>query len=160
MWNSKPPILIAEDDSNDVHLFNRTLKKIGINSPVQIVEDGEEAMCYLRGEGRYADRGIYPFPSMVITDIKMPRKNGFDVLMWLKRHPECSIIPIIVWTSSNQECDILKAYQLGANCYLQKPHSATDWCDTIALIFKFWEICEKPSVQLAKCAETASPAAV
>lgn len=153
MWKSKPLILIAEDDENDAHLLRRTLKKIGVSMPIQIVEDGEEAIEYLSGMGQYTDRDIYPFPSVVVTDIKMPRKNGFDVLRWLKKHPDCAIIPVVVWTSSNQESDILKAYQLGANCYVQKPNSAAGWEETIALIFKFWDACQKPSLRLSHCAE-------
>lgn len=153
MWNSKPLILIAEDDENDAHLLRRTLKKIGIAMPIHIVVDGEEAIEYLSGSGQYTDREIHPFPSVVVTDIKMPRKNGFDVLNWLKKHPDCAIIPAVVWTSSNQESDILKAYQLGANCYLQKPNNAAGWEETIALLFKFWEACQKPSLRLSSCAE-------
>ena len=153
MWNSKPPILIAEDDENDALLLKRTLKKVGMTNPIQIVGDGEEAICYLSGHGKYDDREAFPFPSMVITDIKMPRKNGFDVLIWLKGHPECSIIPVVVWTSSIQQQDVLKAYELRANCYLQKPQSASAWQETVGLLFKFWDVCEKPSLQLSKCAE-------
>lgn len=153
MWNSRPPILIAEDDENDAHLLKYTLKKIGITNPIRIVPDGEEAISYLSGAGKYANREIYPFPAVIITDIKMPRKNGFDVLHWLREHPDCSIIPAVIWSSSAVDSDVTKAYQLGANCYLKKPNDSTSWEDTIRLLFTFWDVCEKPTLALSNCAE-------
>ncbi len=150
MWNFKPTILIAEDDENDAHFFSRTIKKLGITEPLQLVPDGEEAIHYLGGEGKYADRENYPFPSVLITDLKMPRKNGFDVLEWMQSHPHCSIIPSIVWTSSMVESDVVKAYELGANCYLKKPNDPKTWEETLELLFKFWDTCQKPPMTLVK----------
>lgn len=153
MWNFKPPILIAEDDENDAHLLKYTLKKIGITNPIHIVPDGEEAISYLSGTGDYSNREAYPFPAVIITDIKMPRKNGFDVLRWLKSHPDCAIIPAVVWSSSAVESDVTKAYELGTNCYLKKPNDPLSWEETIKLLFTFWDVCEKPALATSNCAQ-------
>jgi CheY-like chemotaxis protein len=157
MWNSKSFILVCEDDSNDAHLLERAVKKIGVPNPIQVVVDGEEAIDYLSGKGKFADRVRHPFPSVIITDLKMPRKDGFDVLRWLQEHPECAVIPTIVWTSSAVDRDILNAYKLGANCYLQKPNNPGDWEKTIRLLFTFWTACEKPNLALSHCADGNPP---
>lgn len=157
MWNSKPPILICEDDDNDIIFLQRTFEKVGITNPAHIAHDGAEALLYLEGKDRYANRNIYPFPTMVITDLKMPRRNGFDILQWLKSHPECAVIPVIVWTSSIIESDVKKAYELGANCYMQKPSQLNAWEAKIRLIFEFWSACEIPRLNLSVCAERNPP---
>ena len=157
MWNQKPPILVCEDDPNDVLFLERTFKKVGITNPVHVARDGEEALDYLKASGEYSDRKRYPFPSVIITDLKMPRRNGFDVLQWLLDHPECRIIPTIVWSSSNIESDVKKAYELGANCYLQKPPKLDEWEPKIRAIFDFWQICQIPRLGMAICAEQNPP---
>src|SRR5439155_5212661 len=73
---------------------------------------------YLKGEGEYSERSQYAFPRLLILDIKMPRLNGFEVLSWIRDHPECAVIPVIMMSSSRDERDITKAYQLGANSYM------------------------------------------
>jgi CheY-like chemotaxis protein len=154
MYSRTPPILIAEDNADDAFLLKRTIEKFCNKAPIQIVGDGEEALRYLAAEGEYADRDRYPFPSVVITDIKMPKKDGFEVLAWLKHHPECNVIPIIIWSSSALDSDVLRAYKMGANCYFQKPRALNDWDKTVELIVNFWETAKKPPIQLARCAES------
>ena len=145
-WDRSITILIAEDDPNDALLLQRAIKRAGVTSPIQVVSDGEQAIAYFAGEGQFADRTQFPMPGLIFLDIKMPRKNGFEVLGWLQAHPKCSIIPKIVWSSSNQEQDVRVAYRLGANCYLRKSSTAEGWDDLIKRIFDFWELCERPSV--------------
>jgi CheY-like chemotaxis protein len=157
MWNQKPAILIAEDDTNDAFILDRTLKKVGIHNPVQIVEDGEQAIAYLRGDGKYGDRNKYPFPGVVITDLKMPKVNGFEVLKWLKNHPECDVIPVVVLTASAMESDIVYAYQLHANCYLQKPSNQDEFTRMLKLLFEFWHVCKIPKLTSSVCAEENPP---
>ncbi|MEO6181903.1 MAG: response regulator [Verrucomicrobiota bacterium] len=157
MWNQKPPILIVEDDSNDSFLLQRTLQKIGIRNPVEIVENGLKAIAYLRGDESYSDRTKYPFPGVVITDLKMPLCDGFEVLKWLKNHPECSVIPVIVFSSSAMESDIVKAHRLHANCYLQKPSNADAYTEIVRLLFHFWEKCNIPKLSNSVCAEKNPP---
>lgn len=153
MWNQKVCILIAEDDSNDALILKISLKKVGILNPIQIVEDGSEAIAYLRGDEKYSDRTAFPFPGVVITDLKMPKVSGFEVLEWLKSHPECSVIPAIVLTASAIESDIVRSHQLHANCYLQKPGNLEDFEKMLRLVFDFWNMCKIPKLTSSVCAE-------
>lgn len=95
-------------------------------------------MAYLKGEGRYADRQAYPFPRVLITDLKMPRCGGFELLEWLDNHPECNLIPKIVLSASAEERDVRKAFQLGANCYFRKPATVQELQEIVKLASDFW----------------------
>ena len=148
--NRNLTILIIEDDPNDVVLLKRALNRENINNPVQVVNDGKEAVHYLQGEGKYHDRTHFPFPSVIFTDLKMPRMSGFDVLDWLKNHPECSVIPLIILTASKMEEDVRKAYQMGANAYLVKPSSIGELQEMVKTVYNFWALCEKPPMS-GKC---------
>src|ERR1041385_2145111 len=101
--NRNLPILVIEDNEDDVFLLKRALAGEGINNPVQVVNDGLEAINYLEGKGKYHDRIQFPFPSVIFSDLKMPRMNGFDVLQWLRTHPDCSVIPIIILSTSRED---------------------------------------------------------
>lgn len=140
------PILVAEDDENDVALLLRAVKKGGFNNPIQMCRDGEEALEYLRGAGRFSDRSEFPFPNIIITDLKMPRKGGLEILKWLMDHPECHVIPVIVLSASNENSDVSAAYRLGANCYLRKPNTFDGLQRLIKFTLDFWSVCEKPEV--------------
>jgi CheY-like chemotaxis protein len=139
-------ILIIEDDPNDVIILKHALTRAGINNPVKVVQDGKEAIDYMRGEGKYRDRFQYPFPKVIFSDLKMPRMGGFDVLHWLRTHPECSVIPVIILSASKQDEDIKRAYQMGANAYLVKPSQIEDLQEMVKTAFKFWAWCEIPHV--------------
>lgn len=138
MPNSRLIILVVEDDANDTFLLKRAFEKNGIDLPVHVCTDGEDAMQYLQGKGRYSDRVKFPFPRVVITDLKMPKASGFDLLEWLLKHPECSLIPRIVLSASAEEKDVTRAYQLGANCYFQKPRSFDELCELVKIANTFW----------------------
>lgn len=137
-------ILILEDDPNDVFLLQRALKKNSILNPLQIVPDGIEAVAYLSGAGKYADRSTYPFPSFIIMDLKMPRMGGLEVLQWLQDHPEYKVIPTLVLTSSRQQIDIARAYRLGANSYMVKPGSFDELLVMIRKVYDYWVVCARP----------------
>ncbi|MDB6066506.1 MAG: two-component system response regulator [Pedosphaera sp.] len=139
-------ILIIEDDPNDVLLLKKALSRAGINNPIQVATDGAQAIRYLQGEGEYGDRLRFPFPSVIFTDLKMPRMSGFDVLQWLRTHQECSVIPLIILTASKMDEDVRKAYQLGANAYLVKPSSIEELQEMVKASYEFWAWCEKPVV--------------
>jgi CheY-like chemotaxis protein len=139
-------ILVAEDDENDVLLLLRALQKISVGDIVNVCRDGVDAVGYLQGEGEYQDREKFPFPDVIITDIKMPRKSGFEVLRWLREHPECHVIPLIVLSASNDYKDVSQAYREGANCYLKKPGSFAELQHLLKALFDFWSLCEKPQV--------------
>lgn len=114
-------ILLAEDDDGDVLLLRRAFEKAGVTNPLHVVSDGEQAVAYLTGQGGYADRERHPLPSLVLLDIKLPRRSGLDVLAWMREQPGLRRIPVVVLTSSEQPADISCAYDAGANAYHIKP---------------------------------------
>ena len=131
-------ILVAEDDENDVALLRRAISKVVHSHKIQVVSDGEQAIDYLRGEGVYSDRESFPFPNILILDIKMPRKSGLEVLEWLNQHPQCGIIPSVIFSSSDQPQDISRAYNNRANAYFIKPLSFNEWVELMEVIFGYW----------------------
>ena len=134
-------ILIIEDDPNDVLLMRRAFLKAGIDNPVRIVPDGEKAIEYLTGVGEFADREAFPYPGLILTDLKMPRMGGVEVLRWLKNNPTYKVIPTIVLTSSMEKDDIQEAYFYGANSYLVKPGNFEDLQKMMRTIFDYWVLC-------------------
>jgi len=114
-------ILVAEDNEVDVLLLRRAFAKAQLLNPLQVVHDGEEAIAYLSGKGKYADRAEYPLPDLVLLDLKMPHKNGLEVLEWIRERPSLSGLRVVMLTSSDQARDVNTAYQLGANSFLVKP---------------------------------------
>jgi CheY-like chemotaxis protein len=135
---SKNTVLIVEDNEDDRILLSRAFKFAGIDNPVQVVEDGQEAVDYLRGGGKYSDRTVFPLPDVVLMDIKLPRLSGFEVLQSVRCVHELKGLIIIVITSSNQPSDIYRAYDSGANAYMIKPGNFADLL-TFAKAFKaYW----------------------
>jgi CheY-like chemotaxis protein len=137
-------ILLVEDDENDAMLLRMAFEKNSIANPVQWVKDGLEAVGYLNGDGIYADRVKYPFPEVLLVDLKMPRMTGLELLKWISEHPEFRIIPTIVMTSSRQELDIEHAYRLGANTYLTKPIAFDQLAQMVKLTHEYWAMSAKP----------------
>jgi two-component system, chemotaxis family, response regulator Rcp1 len=128
-------ILLVEDSPSDAKLTAKTFKKAKILNNLHIVEDGVEAISFLRQEGIYADK---PRPDIILLDLNLPRKDGREVLEEIKSDPNLSIIPVVVLTTSEDEKDILKSYQMHANCYLTKPVSFKEFMDMITKIEDFW----------------------
>ncbi|HEX3799303.1 MAG TPA: response regulator [Verrucomicrobiae bacterium] len=148
--NRNLQILLIEDNDDDAAVFRYALKRAGIPNPLFVATDGQAAIQYLEGSHGYEDRLKYPFPSVIFTDIKMPRKTGFDVLEWLRAHPTCSVIPIIVLSGSSLSEDIKRAYEMGANAYLVKPSDAEVMQKMLKITYDFWAICEKPTLVAKK----------
>ena len=145
-WRGKT-ILLADDEDNDALLIQRAFKKAGIDAFIYRVKDGEEALAYLRGDAGYRDRHKYPFPDMLLLDLKMPRKSGFEVLEWVREHERFKRLVSIVLTSSRQSFDINKAYDLGANSYLVKPLNFEELLNLSTLLHKFWlQFCQRPEI--------------
>jgi CheY-like chemotaxis protein len=113
-------ILYAEDDANDIALVQVAFQPRP-DLDLHFVVDGAEAINYLAGRGKFADRRTYPLPKVILLDIKMPRLSGFEVLAWLRQQSSIAAIPVIAFSSSDQQSDIDKAYQLGVNAYVVKP---------------------------------------
>lgn len=139
-------ILIVEDDPNDQFLVERAFRKIGVTDPIQVVGDGVEAIAYMMGEGKYSDREKFAYPTFIITDLKMPRADGFAVLEFLKGNPEWAVIPTIVLSASSDLDDIKKSYMLGASSYHLKPPSTAELEDQLAVINAYWMTCQVPEV--------------
>jgi DNA-binding response OmpR family regulator len=139
-------ILLAEDDDNDFFFLQRAFEEAKIACPLLRVRDGQEAMNYLEGQGEYADRVKHPLPYILLLDLKMPRKNGFDVLSWVRAHSRLRRLPIIVLTSSKEEPDVNRAYDLGVNTYLVKPIKFEGLVDMMRAMDLYWfTVAEKPS---------------
>src|SRR5438067_5170321 len=113
--------LHVDDDPNDLLLFEHACRKAGVGLELKTVTDGDEALDYLRGEAKFADRERNPLPKLVLLDLKMPRLSGFDVLSWIRRDERFRRLPVVVLTSSTHDADMRRAYDLGANSYLVKP---------------------------------------
>jgi CheY-like chemotaxis protein len=138
--SSTAAILIAEDEENDVFLIKRAFHRAQFDNPLQVVHTGEDAIAYLRGDPPFEDREKCPIPALVLLDLKMPRKNGFEVLSWIRQHAEYNPLAVVVLTSSQESSDINRAYALGANSYLVKPAnflSLVDMMNRLKEYFKF-----------------------
>src|SRR6185436_17018663 len=105
-------VLLAEDDPDDVLLTQIAFDKARLANPLQVVRDGEEAIAYLRGEGKFADRQKYPLPILLLLDLKMPRTHGFQVLEWIRKQPKLGHLPVAVMTSSDHDPDATRAFEL------------------------------------------------
>jgi CheY-like chemotaxis protein len=114
-------ILLAEDDENDVFLMKYAFRQADIPNPVLVVSDGQQVVEYLSGVGNYANRDRYPFPSLLLLDLKLPLKSGLEVLQWIQGNPACAGLVRIVLTASAHPQDVLRAYELGANSFIVKP---------------------------------------
>src|SRR5690242_2658306 len=133
-----PVILVAEDDEDYVLLIKQVFMKAHIPNPIHVVWNGEEAISYLKGDGKYSNRDEYPLPDIFLLDLKMPRINGFEVLKWVRAQPSLSALRILVLTSSDEIRDVNEAYQLGANSFLVKPLDFEDFTHLSRLIADFW----------------------
>jgi CheY-like chemotaxis protein len=131
-------VLLAEDDENDVLLMQRAFKRVRKGDSLRVVHDGEAAIDYLTGRDHFSNRSEHPLPSLVILDLKMPRKSGFEVLEWLKTQPSLKRIPTVILTSSSQHRDIAKAYDLHANSYLVKPNAFEELVRLMESAQSYW----------------------
>lgn len=131
-------ILLAEDNENHVLLIRRAFEQAGLVNPLYVVANGEEAISYLKGEGKYARREEYPLPCLLLLDLKMPKKDGFEVLEWLREQPGFSSLRVVVLTTSEELRDVNRAYRLGANSFLTKPVDFRDFVQLSAAIKGYW----------------------
>ena len=140
--------LVVDDDPNDRFLLERAFRTIGVTDPIQCGGDGAEAIAYMMGEGKYSDREKFAYPTFVITDLKMPRADGFAVLEFLKGNSEWAVIPTIVLSASSDLDDIKKSYMLGASSYHVKPQTAEGLREQLAVLNAYWMTCQVPEVDI------------
>jgi CheY-like chemotaxis protein len=143
-----PTVLLVEDNPDDVLLTRRAFAKANFPVPLEVVSDGEEALGYLQGAGTYSDRERFPLPMLLLLDLKLPRRSGFEVLEWLRGQPGLRRIPVVVLTSSGQSPDVNRAFDLGANSYLVKPVRLEDLVNLVKTLNLYWLLLnEKPDFQ-------------
>lgn len=150
MQSAYRTILLVEDNPDDVLLIQRAFRKASLPYPLHQVSDGEEAINYLDGKGIYANRQQHPLPGLLLLDLKLPRTSGMEVLAWLKAQPGLAQLPVVVFTSSREDTDIQRAYELGANSYLVKPVSFDALLEMVQTLGLYWlQFNERPDTSLA-----------
>jgi len=139
--------LLVEDDENDFILLKRALLRAEPRAALQWVKDGTEAKEYMLGQNCFSDRTIAPFPSVIISDLKMPRCSGLELVQWIRQQSKFKTVPFIMFSASNQASDVGSAYQDGANWYLSKPSTFDDLVEMLrrlsaSLAFSAWKALE------------------
>lgn len=130
-------ILLVEDNPDDVELTLHALKKSNIINPIQVVRDGQEALDFLFYKGKYAN-ATHALPSLILLDLKLPKVDGIEVLHRIKGDRKMKLIPVVVLTSSKEESDIIKSYDLGVNSYIRKPVDFDQFVDTVKQVGFYW----------------------
>lgn len=133
-----PTLLLVEDEPNSVFFFEHAMQKNGMTHPLQVAGDGQEAIDYLAGTGKFSDREKFPVPGLVILDLKLPRATGFEVLQKIREQPRTRTLIVLMLTSSASQADVAKAYALGANAYLVKPLQLEVLTELVGAIKLFW----------------------
>jgi CheY-like chemotaxis protein len=138
-FDGKPAvILLAEDDPGDQELTRRALEQSRIRNQLYIVEDGEEALDYLLRRGRYQDPVSSPKPDLMLLDLNMPKMDGKQLLQQMRADPGLRRIPVVALTTSEQENDIIRTYDLGANSYIVKPVDMDQFVNAIKVLKDYW----------------------
>jgi CheY-like chemotaxis protein len=148
MRNKTITILAIDDSEDDQVLITRAFRQNGVTCPIEWVSSGEEAIAYLKGNGKFFDRARFPYPTFVMTDLKMPGGDGFSVLQHLKSRPEWAVIPTVVFTASPDLDDIKRSYMLGAGSYIVKPSRFDEMRRCLETFYDYWMICETPATDV------------
>ena len=131
-------VLVAEDNEDHVIFIRRAFEHAGFLNPMRFVQDGAEAIAYLNGDGKYADRKEYPVPGLLLLDLKVPNKNGFEVMEWIRTQSSLRPLRIVVLTTSDRDFGVQHAYHLGAASFLVKPLDFRDFVQLGAALKGFW----------------------
>jgi CheY-like chemotaxis protein len=131
-------ILLVEDNHMDVVLTLDAFKEAKLKNKIRVARNGQEALDYLFGRGKYADRALFPAPNLVLLDLKMPGIDGFEVLRQIKSADKLKRIPVVILTSSKEEGDRALSYDIGANSYLLKPVSFDGFTEVVRKIDDYW----------------------
>jgi CheY-like chemotaxis protein len=149
-------ILLAEDSSPDIELFNEAYAAAQLSNPLQIVRDGVEAVEYLSGHGKYADRNKYAFPILLLLDWKMPRMDGLETLTWIRKEENIKNLWVVMLTSEDSGPRIDQAYEMGANSYFVKPGKRVDWAALIERLHGHWLILPRPAESILKLTQSSN----
>lgn len=131
-------VLYVEDEQDDALFMRMAFKKAGMGEAFRVVGDGRAAINYLSGINGYEDREEHPVPLAVLLDLNLPEVHGFDVLKWIRGHPDYAALPVVVFSSSTKPDDRVKARELGANDFVEKPSSATRFSEVVERLRKRW----------------------
>lgn len=134
---SRLDVLLVDDNSGDVMLFQRAVKKSGLAIFLEALSAGHQAVAYLEAKGAYANRLVYPLPDIIVLDLKMPGFNGFDLLAWRKASTLFQAIPVVIFTGLAADEDIKRVFELGANKHITKPGVPEDWERIVREIYDF-----------------------
>jgi CheY-like chemotaxis protein len=133
------PVLLAEDDPDDVFLIRRALRETNALNPLQVVPNGDQAIQYLAGEEKFTDRAAYPFPALFLLDLKMPVKDGLEVLRWLNRHPDITRkLPVVVLSSAELPNETQMAYAMDIQACIVKPLNYRELRERIRILKEYW----------------------
>ncbi len=143
MNNREISVILVEDNMDDAALTIRALKKNNLANNLIHLQDGEEALEFLFAEGKYAERSMDNIVKVILLDLKMPKVNGIEVLKRIKSDPKTKTIPVVVLTSSAEDPDIKKCYELGANSYIVKPVEFDNFSKTVADLGFYWMLTNK-----------------
>src|SRR5436190_8820923 len=140
MPKEERPILLVEDDREDAHFFEEALRECGFQNPVHIVHTAEEGIKYLAADGPYSNRDKYPWPYLVVLDVHLPGRSGWEVLSWLRERPESGKSVILILGGSGSVAEEDMAHRLGVNGYHPKPQTAPELRKLVTRIGEFWLI--------------------
>jgi CheY-like chemotaxis protein len=139
-------LLIVDDNPDDRFLIERAFQKLNVGYRVSTAESGSDGLAYLKGEGKYADRKAHPFPSFILTDLKMPHGDGFEILSFLQKHPEILVVPVVMLSGSDDPDDVRRAYLLGASSYIVKPYGMDALEGIVQKLHYYWSECAVPMI--------------
>lgn len=132
------PVLLVEDNDDDVFFFQRAWQQAGVPNPLQVARDGQEAIDLLAGTGPYQGTERGAPPGIVLLDLKLPFRSGHEVLAWIREQPACRRCVVLFLTSSRESTDVRRAYEAGANGYLVKPASASQLTEMVKAFKAYW----------------------
>lgn len=140
-------VLMAEDNKHDIIATKRAWKESNITNPLLVVKDGEECLDYLYKRGKYSEQGSAPSPGLLLLDIKMPKMDGLELLKHIRESKELHRLPVVILTTSKNEEDRMRSYDLGVNAYIMKPVGFDGLVNAVKAINLFWQMVELPKLE-------------
>jgi len=138
VMSSNAKILIVEDNADDAELLGRAFSKAGEEVALHFVRNGQEALDYLKGTNAFADRNVYPVPTLLLLDLRLPKIDGFEVIRWVRQEAGLRDLKIVVLSASGDRGDIARAHGLGVNAYHVKPTDANAWAGMLEGLRTYW----------------------